>query len=380
MTCIVSIAPIVDISVLEREWLALESCSECSYFQTWRWIGAWVSEVAYAHSPAVIRVVDKEKLVAIGIITKPAFRQKRRHFERTIFLNELPIPKHDMTIEYNGLLIKNGQEKGVYKAVVSHLRSQDKKWDSLKITRIRATMTESFLDEIGPEFYTAISGKTKSWQYVSPASKFTVDDLIKGLSKNRRHQIKRALSIHQKDGDVSVREAKNLAEAHAFFEKLEIFHTERWEAKGEAGSFKNGVWRRFHLVLITAGFKLGEVQLLEVSTPNSILGYIYNFIWRNRVYVLQTGFNTSLERNSQPGYISHIKAIVFNHDKGNFIYDLLCEDSGYKKTLCNQSEDIVSLTFKLKTVRSILRLTSPSSLKDGYLVNVLRFFVTGKRK
>ena len=60
------------------------------------------------------------------------------------------------------------------------------------------------------------------------------------------------------------------------------------------------------------------------------------------------------------------------------LYDLLSEDSGYKRILCNQSEKLVSVSLKRKTIRSMLRQISYSNLKTGYVEKVLKNSISDK--
>jgi CelD/BcsL family acetyltransferase involved in cellulose biosynthesis len=75
-----------------------------------------------------------------------------------------------------------------------------------------------------------------------------------------------------------------------------------------------------------------------VGNADGAVGYLYNLVWRKRVYVLQTGFRTYSDKRLMPGYAVHVLAIVYNRQRGMEVYDLMHGDSLYKRLLCNRNE------------------------------------------
>jgi hypothetical protein len=369
---------ISDIDRLEIDWIMLEQSSNCSYFQSWGWIGTWLKEVAADLEPEVLRVWDRHELVAIGILVKVTVRRAGFLVSRKLFLNEAPESNRNMVIEYNGMLVRQDHEESVYKDVVFYLCYSSTDWDELYLGMIRKEIADKFVDQFDSEFVLSIDRQTKSWQFDSENITPSVDGVLATLSRNRRNQIKRAFRAYEAHGKVRITEAKTLDQALKFFADLENYHTQRWVAKGKTGSFNNQLWKGFHRSLISRRFSNGEIQLLRVSTEKEAIGYIYSFTWRGRVYVLQTGFNIAAPKHGQPGYVSHIKAIIFNKSKNNNIYDLLSEDSGYKSIICNQSEEMVSVSFKRIAVKSMLRQLSFSNIKSGYAAKVIKGSIQDK--
>ncbi len=356
----------------------LQEVSECSYFQSWGWIGTWLREVVYDLEPELVRVWDRSELIALGIFVKSEVLRGGFLSSGKLFLNEAPVSNRNMVIEYNGLLVKPGHEQGVYKAVIYHLRYAGEGWDELYLSLIRKTVRDAFMDQLDDEFYFSTDREAESWQFNSLGLQLGLDNLLSTLSKNRRYQVRKALRAYEVGDKIYVRESDSVDEALEYFQSLKRLHTARWAAKGKPGSFANTTWETFHRALIKDRFSLGEIQLLEIGTLKTVIGYIYSFVWRGRVYVLQTGFNMEIPKGGQPGYVSHIKAIIYNQKKGNQVYDLLSEDSGYKSILCNQSETLVSVSLKRKTIRSMLRQISISGIRDGYVEKVIKDSVADK--
>lgn len=378
MSYYIELTAVTDMAQLQTDWTGLEASADCSYFQSWGWIGTWLKEVVADMQPQVIRVWEREELVAIGVFINTSVTRRGILSSRKLFLNEAPVANRNMVIEYNGLLLKRGHEEGVYKAVIYHLRYADANWDELSLGLVRKSITDTFVNELHNEFHMTIDHQVSSWQFDSEGIEPDMVGIKKNLSRNRRYQINKALKAYRGEGELVLEEAKTVDQALAYFDGLKKLHTVRWQAKGKSGSFANGLWEKFHRQMIKTRFSAGEIQLLKIETPKRKIGYVYSFLWRHRVYVLQTGFNMDLPKNGQPGYVSHILSILHNQKKGNKIYDLLSEDSGYKKILCNRSEELVTVSFQRIAVKSMLHQVSFSAIKSGYISTVVKSSIADK--
>lgn len=378
MSYYLELASITDVEKLKTDWVELEAASDCSYFQSWGWIGTWLVEVGNDLNPEVIRVWDRDKLVAIGIFVEFTVRRAGILTSKKLFLNEAPVENRNMVIEYNGLLVKRGHEESVYRAVIYHLRYASKGWDELYLGMLKKNVAETFTHQLGEEFYLTIEKQSKSWQFDSRDLENGIEAICATFSRNRRYQVNKSFKAYESEGEIKIQEAKNIEQALEFFDGLKELHTARWVAKGKTGSFSNQLWEDFHRKLISTRYSNNEIQLLKILTPKSTIGYIYNFLWRDRVYVLQTGFNMDIPKGGQPGYVSHINAILHNQNKGYSLYDLLSEDTGYKRILCNRTEELVTVSLKRIAMKSMLRQLSPSCVKNGYINKVIRTTLADK--
>ena len=169
--------------------------------------------------------------------------------------------------------------------------------------------------------------------------------------------MRRSIRLFESQEPIQVSEAKDKREALIFFDRLKDLHTTRWQSKGKQGVFANPHWKDFHHALINSRFDNGEVQLLKVYSGHNEIGYLYNFIWRQHVYVLQTGFIQSDDKRLMPGYVTHTFAAAYNKAKGMLVYDLMHGEDLYKQILCNSHQKLVwvvlqrhKLKFKLERV------------------------------
>jgi len=330
MNCHFDLSEITDLRAVESQWLALQEKAECSWFQSWGWIGNWLEQIAVDFHPQLLTARDGEHLLALGVLVP---RNIRRHaFVRSHawFLNEYPFDGWDMVIEYNGLLVEQGKEVQVYSGLQEFFSRLDGV-DELFIGAVSNTAL------VLPGGFNCLDHSTSRSVTLNQraASRTT---FLQSLSKNRRAQLRRSFRLAENPGPLFVEQAGTLGEARDFFDQLKLLHTERWRQVSGAGAFANPNWEAFHRALIESRFENGDIQLLRIRNNESVQGYLYNFIWRDRVYVLTTGFAVTPNKHLMPGYMCHVEAIVFNRQRGMKIYDLMHGDSVYKRVLCDREE------------------------------------------
>jgi CelD/BcsL family acetyltransferase involved in cellulose biosynthesis len=142
---------------------------------------------------------------------------------------------------------------------------------------------------------------------------------------------------------------------------LKCLHQRYWTARGQPGAFANEFFERFHRRLIANSFRRGEIQLIAVEVADKKIGYIYNFVYRNRVYNYQTGFDYSIcERQNRPGLVSHASVIEYNAARGNSVYDFLAGDQEYKQALGTRRDSMSWIMLQ----RPRLRFRFEDSMRD----------------
>lgn len=329
---------------LEREWRDLELRSDCSYFQSWGWVGVWLEQLARDLQPLAVRVWHGDVLVGMGVFLQRNIRRRWLVHSNALLLHEYPFDGRDMTIEYNGLLADREHVPGVYAQVISHLFESSQQCDEFFFSAIDAD-TDMAIRSAGREI---LAGDGR-YIRLEESTVRTVDldrigagveGYLDGLSKNRRAQVRRSLRLYEAAGVLQLAEAETIDQAMEYLERLKFLHTRRWQVKGKSGVFSNPLWERFHRAVIRGGFPAGEVQLLKVTSGSRELGYLYNLIWRRHVYVLQTGFETVADKRMMPGYVVHALAVAHNKDKGMALYDLMHGDALYKRMLCNHDSQL----------------------------------------
>lgn len=333
-----------DLDELGHEWRELQQSSDCSYFQSWSWIGVWLQCVVGELQPLVVRVWCGDALVGMGIFLQRNIRRRGIVRSNALFLNEYPFDGRDMTIEYNGLLAGRGHERTVYSEVLGHLFQTFRQCDEVFLSAINDDADRALRDA-----WSGVVARTVRYRQIEESGAWSVDlgtlgegvdACLSVLSKNRRAQVRRSLRLYETHAPLTLQEAVSLGEVQEYLDGLKTLHSRRWQARGVSGVFANPLWESFHRAVIEAGFPRGEIQLLKVSCGNRVIGYLYNIIWNRRVHVLQTGFELAADRRLMPGYVVHVLAVAHNKAKGMAVYDLLHGDSLYKRIFCNQSRKL----------------------------------------
>jgi CelD/BcsL family acetyltransferase involved in cellulose biosynthesis len=355
---------VYDPAILEQEWTELQGRSDCSYFQSWGWIGTWLVHVAGDLQPVVIKVYTDTRLVGAGIFVSGTIKRHGFIVSSAMFLNEYPFPGKNMVIEYNGLLAERGHENAVYEAVIRYLLREFSDYDEFHFGAIG---DDAGIRQLETGASTGVNIITNE---VSTAWRIDLSRLSPGLaaflarlSKNRRSQIMRSIRAYERNGALRLVEAENAEEALEFMDGLKSLHAKRWEARGKPGAFANPLWERFHRALIEKRFDKGEIQLLRVSNARTNIGYEYNLVWRRQILVMQTGFGISADRRLQPGYVVHAMAVAHNRSKGMVLYDFMHGDSLYKRILCNQSQEMRWVIFQRRRLKFALEKIAVAAVR-----------------
>lgn len=335
------LVPLTCINELESTWRALESEADCSFFVSWSWIGPWLN---LPHRPTDLRLYRSyagDTLVALAILHSDTYYRRRIFRSKTISLNEALDNAFNMVIEYNGLLVRRGHEENAYPQLMQVLQQEN--WDEIKVSHVPYRIYQSLEAMLTDDAALKLRNDGQHSTWIAPLDAVTdVDSIIAPLSKNRRWQIRRSIKEYEKEGPLSIVSASSTQQALEFFDRLGVLHTERWNRVGESGSFARPLWVTFHRDMISKIFDRGEIQILRICCGEREIGYIYNFLWRKQVLMLQSGFATENSNVLRPGYISHIFAMHLNAQLGNTHYDFLMGESEYKRVLAKEHPPMTS--------------------------------------
>lgn len=329
--------PLATPAELEQDWLNLQARSNASFFLSWSWISTWLEVLPGKAELYVYRCFSDERLVALCVVNRCRVRRRGIFSSRVLSINETRLPGFDMTIEYNGLLVQRGYEAAASAQFIRDMKQQAPAWDELMLSGLPQKRWPEFIAD-PHDLIPIIDEKRSPWVTHLPSQRMQNESLFSSplfsrMSSNRRWQIKRSFKEYEKIGPLSLGVAQSVNEALAYFDAMGSLHTQRWNRVGQAGAFANKYWVEFHRALIRQTFGRDELQLLRINCGELAIGYIYNFLWRGRVYMLQTGLSLQKSNALRPGYVSHCLAINYNAGKGLHYYDFLCGDSDYKQVL-----------------------------------------------
>ncbi len=334
--------PVREAKWLPEAWQKLEEESDSSFFISWAWIGTWLAELPEAFEPLCLSAREGANLVALSIWTP---RRVRRHGvvnSRQLHLHTTGDPTADrLTIEYNGLLTHRRAPQEIATNCLDYLFAEQELCDEL------------YLDGMAP-FWRDVSTKLAGHVLERKISVCPYVDLrmMEGetffdrLGPNTRHQIRRSQKLY---GAIEIQIADDLTAARRIWDELRNLHQDYWHSQGEAGAFDAAIFEPFHQRLITEHLAAGRVQLIRISGSQGTIGCLYNFVHRGRVYAYQSGFRYSQDNRLKPGLVSHVEAIEFNRRLGHEAYDFLAGDARYKRSLSNNSNELLWLVLQRRT-------------------------------
>ena len=108
------------------------------------------------------------------------------------------------------------------------------------------------------------------------------------------------------------------------------------------GGLARPFFERFLRRLVDQGLKEGVVDILRVNAGRHELGYLYNFVYRDRVSNYQSGFRFGPDGRHKPGLVAHALAVQ-HYASGNSrlrTYSFLAGTSQYKESLSTGSEEL----------------------------------------
>lgn len=299
----------------------------------------------------IVGFIDEEPMVAFFMGT--AKRRKYGIFSsRIVSLNTTGMPYFDkLYLEYNSVLA----DPSIPLDSDLLFRSIDNMvWDEVHLPGLSLQFMDklrNLLDRDGANFFALIDEQSSAAYVDLDAVRAAEMDYLSFLSSNRRSQIRRSIKEYEKDGVIDIVEAGTLQEAQDFFDGLVGLHQKEWTERGGAGAFSNEYLFEFHKKLIASRFSEGEIQMLRISTPKQVLGYLYNFLYNGRVYFYQSGFNYLPGNLYRPGLVSHYCSILHNARSGNSVYDFLAGDADYKSSLATGLDDMYWIRVFRRPVR-----------------------------
>lgn len=330
---------------IKNWWESVVQDANCSPFVSWMWIGPWLSEItSKENAPFLVKIIDQNEIVAIGLLHMASVVRHGTFKRKILFLNELPLNGDNMVIEYNGLAVKKGYEEKAWCCLFAKLH-EFPHWDEFHINaisrstsvRVRKALIHSssflsFKSEKKESIFYADLGEFDSWSDVE----------LSVFSKNKRAQINRSIRAYQSKygGNLICEKATTVDKAMAFFNKMGVLHTTYWNSKGSVGAFANDKWIQFNKSIIERSLESGLVEMYRISINDFDIGYVYNFVWRDIAFNIQSGFTYHQDNKFKPGYVCHYLIMKSLFEFGLKKYNFLFGSTHYKKSLSNASDSL----------------------------------------
>ena len=341
-----SLSPVESVDEVIEIWKSVEDHSHSIFFLSHHWMKCWLEAVKT--KPYVFVARNEDNPIAIGFLqtTPPAFpfisppitrlNQTGNREENTIY------------IEMNGLLCHSDYPD---------LQLQCWQW-------VREQAPNFQLERLSTNAYDAMKESFPNLAItkidIAPFLNFQKlaqnnIPVLDSFSKNTRQQIRRAIKIYAAKSPIEIQRPENSEHANEYLDRLILFHQKTWQRRGEKGAFDSSFFTHFHKSLIKKSFQHGIIDLVKFSTQDLEIGYLYNFIYKNRCYSYQSGFNYSTDNRLKSGLLCHALIAEDYLGKGFDQYNFLAGDSRYKRSLSNDEEPLYSVNTAGHNAASILK-------------------------
>ncbi len=347
-----------DWSRIASDWEHLSLQSGASFFLSNAWVETWLEIFGEQLDPEILLFKREGQAVGACLLVRRLFWRKFVPLRR-VFLNCTGEDEADSTyVEYNRLMCLPGHEDAVAQALREHL--QQGAWDELLLAGLELGHATESLQHGA---YRLESTQELCWYIDLAALRNSNASYDSAISANSRQQIRRSIRLSEETfGVLSLQQAGSEAEAIQLFEKLVELHQQSWKARDKGGAFASEKFLRFHRRLIQRSFASGGVHLLGVTAGTHVIGVLYSFFYRNRIYFYQSGFAYQEEKHEKPGLVTHFLAIKHYMDRPDVLeYDFLAGDSQYKRSLAKASRTLDWIvvqqpTWRVKLVEALRAL------------------------
>jgi CelD/BcsL family acetyltransferase involved in cellulose biosynthesis len=349
------VEPLPPAAEVKELWHELEALAKGPFFLAWPWVGTWLRT---CDRPGyILRAWAGGRCVGLAPLGA-AVAARHRGLLRvpTLHLNASGEEERDViTIEYNDILADVAHAAAVRRAWLSHLLNlrhlpDGRRFDAVAWYGALAPTTLEVLNEIN-----------WPWRIVAEAPTSFVDlaairasgrPYLDHVSANTRRQVRRAMVLYEeRHGPLRLDVAGDVTEGLAFFRAAGVLHQARWEPRGKPGAFAYPFYVRFHERLIAEGLPDGVVELVRVSAGEVPIGYLYNFLYRGRVYYYFSGFRYEADNRLKPGLVSHALCIERHLARGMEVYDFMAGENRYKTSLGQPGPKMISVLIERPTPR-----------------------------
>ena len=332
---------------IEKAWCQVEQVANVSFFLSWQWISCWMEVMK--PDLHLCSVYTKDRLIGLGLFVSCDLKRHRFLSVKQLRLHSTGLEACDQIWpEYNGMLVESGYEALVYSGLVPFLESAPLEWDEFVI----GPLDKGVIDIVNCSSTTPLT----IWQ--APTYRVNLRSLhagkssfLESISKNTRQQIRRSIRHYEKKGGLSFTKARSPKEARQYFDAIGILHKQRWNK--ESG-FCNHRFIQFHHQLIEMNFHCGSIELLKLEVAGDVVGYLYNFVFRNKVLFYLSGLDCVVENKLKPGLVLHSLSIQTHLDNGDEEYDFLGGDARYKRSLALKSDNIEIVLYQKRIAKLIL--------------------------
>jgi hypothetical protein len=341
-----SVHQAVEWNTIRPVWQSLLArCPDATFFLTCEWLDSWLDTFAQPLRPHILVFQDGNEPVGACLLVHRKHRYQFISVHR-VYINTAGEPPEDSPyIEFNTLLCIEGYEQEVASALRTHISEQDPDEISLDgfcsgpgLEALRSAFSDlRHVSDVRMNFYVDLNAlRTSNSSYESAIG-----------PKTRKH-LRQSYKAY---GDIVVEAAGTVSDSHAMLEQLSALNRKVWKMRAMYTAFESERFMAFHRALISRAFSEGMIQMLRISAGAEI-GYMYNFVYRGRVYFYQSGFAYSEDKRLRPGVVCIGKAITYCLEQPQLSeFHLMPGGDHYKQSMSTNSQRVEWLLAQKTTTR-----------------------------
>jgi hypothetical protein len=178
---------------------------------------------------------------------------------------------------------------------------------------------------------------------------------LSSLSGRTRGLVKKTIEKYESEfGKLKIEYAANVVECQDWLESLMKLNIARLDSKNRASSFNIPFLQEFQNELIEIAFPKQEILMARIKAGETLIGYIYGYLYNQTAYIYQTGFVFEPDNKFSPGLMAHHLVAQDALDSGVNCYDFLAGDYRYKQSLSNQKDELIWLRLQKPTALFLL--------------------------
>lgn len=332
---------------------------------TWEWLSTWWDVFGEGRELYTLVVRDDEEIIAIApLLTRVVQHYGLIPFRRLEFLASGEDEADEICSEYLDFILLRGREEQALETIFAYLQEQEEDWDEILLT-----------DIAGESKSLPVLKKLCQWKglkleelrnetciYVSLPSEW--ETFIESVSPTFRQRIKKDRKLAPEiNAKLRIIDGPDGFEEN--FHEMVRLHQMRWTSRGEPGVFSSSKFTRFHEMLAPRILSKGWIRLFMISVDGNPVAAMYDFVYNNKMYYYQSGFDIEHSRIRSPGLLIRSYAIENAIESGLYECDFLKGDlSGYKAGWRGQTRSILQLRMSRAQSKEAIYIAT-TKLFDG---------------
>ena len=313
-----------DIEKILPEWeTLLEQAPSATIFSTWEWLGSWWR--SFGHGELfVLGFYQAGELVGLAplCVTERSVAVSVK-MKVLCFLGDGSGDSDNLDI-----IAKSGYEDAVAEALLQHLKALSGPWQLIQLN----TMPSG--SPVGARLVPRMASREwTTFERSKPASSIDLPDTWKEylgrLASEDRNNLTRYRKRLSKRHAAKFYKATTREEVDFCLQTLYRLHQQRWQLRGESGSFASTDRRNFYSDISHLFMARGWLELWALEVDGLTVAVQFAFRYRDHVFQLQEGFDPQYS-SDRVGMLLRghvIEQLIAERIK---CYDFLGGEPGYK--------------------------------------------------